>query len=75
MEKKSPGRVKAFALWEKTDKNGDRYLAGSFGDLKVFVWPNKYKEKESHPDWRVEFQEREREQAPPKTTDDDEIPF
>ena len=45
------------ALWKNKTKSGDTYLKGTieFGDqkFKIAVFKNNYKQKESHPDYRV----------------------
>lgn len=61
MAKKYNGKDVKFkkcgALWNKSDKNGEDYLAGEInvgilGQLPVFIFPNE-KTEERHPDWSI----------------------
>ena len=45
-------------LWENEDKRGNKYLTGSIGGLKVFIFRNEYKEKGNQPDYKMYFGER-----------------
>ena len=38
-------------LWESTSKGGNRYLSGKVGRIKVLVFPNERRAKETDPDW------------------------
>ena len=41
------------ALWKSKDKDGKTYLSGKMGDARLLVFENKFKEKDSQPDFRV----------------------
>lgn len=70
-------------LYTNDGKNGGKYLAGSWGNIRVYVFPNKAGSKSSH---RLVFGERQEQDgqqqapvqqqtdSPPPLTDDD-IPF
>ena len=45
--------VKIGALWADEDKDGNQYFSGSFGDAKLLVLPNQFKESSKHPDYVV----------------------
>ena len=38
-------------LWKNETKDGKTYLAGSLGSLRLLIFQNKFKEKESDPDY------------------------
>ena len=40
-------------LYIKKDKNDQEYFQGKIRDEKVFIFKNKRKEKETHPDYNV----------------------
>lgn len=47
------------SLWQKEDKNGEKYLSGNldlsvFGSVKVAVFPNKKKEG-NQPDYTIQL--------------------
>jgi len=41
-------------LWKRTDKNGEEYFCGNFGECDVFVFKTK-KSKDNHPDYMLKF--------------------
>ena len=45
------------ALWIKTSKNGNKYMSGEVEingqKHKITVFKNNYKEKETHPDYKI----------------------
>lgn len=40
-------------LWKNKDKSGNEYFAGNLGNLRILIFPNNKKEKESHPDFNM----------------------
>lgn len=38
------------ALWKQ---EGKKHLKGKLGDANLFIFPNKFKEKDNHPDYKV----------------------
>lgn len=62
-------------LWEKKDKNGETFMVGSLGGVSLMVFKNRFKEKETHPDWRIVLGEREKRQDVLAPKEVDEIPF
>ena len=57
--------MRVAGLWKNKDKNGDTFLSGNLGSLKVLLFPNKYRNKEvtsdgkSAPDFIMYYSERE----------------
>ena len=48
------------ALWEKTDRNGNKYYSGSMnifphGQVNVTIFKNTYKQNDNHPDLKVYY--------------------
>lgn len=50
--------IKVGALWnKKSEKSGEEYLQGKFGDAILQVFQNNYKETENQPDFIVYLSE------------------
>lgn len=50
--------INVTGLWIQTDSNGNDYLSGNWGGLKVLIFKNKEKEPGSkQPDYRMCFSE------------------
>ena len=49
----SEGMVKITGLWENTGKDGSKYLGGTMGVAKVFIFKNNHKQKENDPDYNL----------------------
>ncbi len=45
--------IEVMALWENKTKDGDTYLSGNFGKVRVLVFRNKFKQGEREPDYRL----------------------
>lgn len=41
------------ALWKRTSKNGAEYLTCSLGDARLMIFPNRHKNGERDPDYKV----------------------
>jgi hypothetical protein len=55
MEKKEPLKS-AGALWLKQAKNGSQYFTGVLEDgRKILVFVNQYKQNDTHPDYKIFF--------------------
>jgi hypothetical protein len=48
-EEKKPTRIKVAGLW-KNQKDGREYLSGNWGDVRILIFPNGYKERDNQPD-------------------------
>lgn len=54
MGENNNGQQSVGALWLNTSKKGEKYLAGSFGEQKIVVFKNTFKEEgEKTPDYRI----------------------
>jgi hypothetical protein len=47
--------INATGLWKNKDKNGNVFLAGSMGGVRVLVFPVKNKQSEKSPDYTLVF--------------------
>ncbi len=47
--------INASGLWKNKDKNGNIYLSGSLGGVRVLVFPVKNKTSEKSPDYTLCF--------------------
>lgn len=43
--------IQLTGLWEGTDKDGNLTLSGNFGNCRLVIFANGYKEEEKHPDF------------------------
>lgn len=41
------------ALWKRTSKNGAEYMTCSLGDARLMIFPNRHKNGEKDPDFKV----------------------
>lgn len=48
-EEKKLARIKVAALW-KNVKDGTEYLSGNWGEARILIFPNGFKERETQPD-------------------------
>lgn len=58
--------IKIMSLWENKDKNGQIYYSGKFGEVKVLIFPNKFKKTDKEPAMNVFISqvEKSKEQKP-----------
>jgi len=40
-------------LWKNKTKDGNTYLSGTLGNIKIMVFPNQNKKESKHPDYNV----------------------
>lgn len=66
--------IEIAALWENEGKDGT-YFSGSLNGAKLLVFKNKFKEKDSHPDWKVYVAPKKPKEQPAADTQDEEVPF
>lgn len=59
-------------LWKNKDKNGNMYLSGLMGGVRVLVFPVKEKKSEKSPDYSLCFAPNEEQTKPQET---EEEPF
>lgn len=70
--------IKVTGLWEDTDKKGNNFLSGSMGGVRIVIFKNIYKSKDSEPDYNLYFDESLKKKEVPKAPskfDDDDIPL
>lgn len=54
-------RVRVGGMWKNTSANGVTYFSGNLGrDARLVVFENSFKEKETHPDYRLLISARQR---------------
>lgn len=53
--------IQACGLWKGKDRNGNTFLSGSLGNVRVMIFLNAFKADEKHPDYRMYVSEREHE--------------
>jgi len=51
--------INVMGLWENTDKNGNKYLTGNLGSVRVLIFRNTYKKGEREPDYNLSVSKRE----------------
>ena len=64
-------------LWESKTKSGDRMLSGKVSySARMVILPNKFKTKDTHPDYQAYMAAADRDrQAQTKQDNDDDYPF
>ena len=75
--------IKVAAFWKKTGKKGqflsgkvDRQFSGGLGkESGLFLFKNKYKEKEGHPDWILYLADDKPKEPEDRSAQEDDIPF
>ena len=61
--------INATGLWINKTKNGDEYLSGSLGGVKVLIFKNNNKKQENHPDYQMIFAPNEKRPTEKKESD------
>ncbi len=56
--------LKLTGLWKSKTKDGKTYLSGTLGSIKVLVFTNEYKKKDSDPDYTLFFAPKEEKDRP-----------
>lgn len=59
------------ALW-KNEKDGNQYLSGTFGNAVIFVFKNKWKKKDTDPDYKIMVGSRAKKEKAPASTESSE---
>ena len=72
-EEKSP-MVELTGLWSHQGQNNEKFLCGSIGGATVFVFKNKYKEKDKQPDYRLCVARNRRKDEPGEFIEDAQDP-
>ena len=49
--------IKLTGLWKETDKLGRAYYSGMLGRVKVLIYKNQFKEKDTDPEYHLYFAE------------------
>lgn len=56
--------IQACGLWSGKDRNGNTFLSGSMGNLRILIFRNTFKKNEKEPDYRMYHAERDQEHKP-----------
>lgn len=56
--------VKLTGLWKNESKDGESFLSGSLGGVRVLVFKNKYKKTDKDPDFNLFFAPKEEKERP-----------
>ena len=83
--------IQITGLWKNTSQKGESYLTGYFGNAKVLIFKNSFKDKDNQPDYKLYISAKKQpgddglgddfvvETAPHKrksgTDDSNEVPF
>lgn len=71
--------INATGMWLNKTKSGEAYFSGSMGGLKVMLFKNKFKKKDSQPDYQLVFGENKKKDAPQEAAvaagGDEDVPF
>lgn len=51
--------LKVCGLWRNTKHNGQAFLSGNLGGVRVIVMKNEFKTEDKHPDWIIFVDERQ----------------
>lgn len=62
-------------LWVNESKNGNKYMTGYLGNLKLMVFRNNYKTDDKHPDYVMYLAEKPRNNENSNEETQDDIPF
>lgn len=62
-------------LWVNDSKNGNKYMSGYLGNLKIMVFRNNYKTEDKHPDYVMYLTEKPRNNENSDEQNKDDIPF
>ena len=62
--------IRVCGLWKNVDKNGNEYFSGNIGDIRVMIFPNRFKETEKQPDYIMRFSERQYQKQQSEPTDE-----
>lgn len=57
-------KVSLGGLWTKETKAGDKYLSGKLNFCYLNIFKNKFKKKDSDPDWVMTLTQPEKKEAP-----------
>jgi hypothetical protein len=67
--------IRAGGLWRNQDRNGNTYLAGNLGGVRVIVFMNREKKGEKSPDATLYFDENKPKEQRGGDDGEDSAPF
>lgn len=53
--KRRENMIKVTGLWVNETSSGEKYFGGSLGGCRVLIFKNKFKKKDSEPDYTLNF--------------------
>ena len=62
-------KVRVAGLWRGKTKDGSEYLSGGWGNVRILIFPNGYKEGEKAPDFHMYLAPRQRPTKPLEGSD------
>lgn len=69
-------KIRILSFWKNTTKEGEMYLSASFGQgRKVMIFKNKYKNKDTDPDYVAYLCEDEKQESVAEKTNTEATPF
>lgn len=69
-EEKKNQKIKAAGLWRGDTRDRGEYLSGNWGNLRILIFPNGFKEKKEQPDFYMYLAPRTQPTKPLAGSDD-----
>jgi hypothetical protein len=61
---RNAAKVKVAGLWRNKARDGSAYLSGNWGDARVLIFPNGYKQGDKEPDYLMYIAPRQQQAKP-----------